>query len=242
MSEIRKLDKPPIKEAVIEFQFQPSLEFEEDSLKEIVEQLKSNYEKHDFIRSKAISFKIGLDQQSKIAPELPTQLQGLLLTDFERDFIVNFQRGRLSISKVKSYSNFEDLTEEAFAIYDALEDYLKGKTISRIAVRYINEISFKNDYKNIFEKPPLSDFHNKIQGLQTFYNQNVFEHSDNEGSVVNLHINLKEKKVVVDIDSFNTILQDSADRVALKEVLSNLRKQKNSIFFDIVSDRFEKEN
>ena len=108
-----------------------------------------------------------------------------------------------------------------------------------MAHRFINEINYQDNYVNLFETSPLVDFHTSIRTISRMYNQSIFEHSETEGSLVNLLLDLKKSQVIIDIDSYNNQIQHSNDINKIVSILENLRNRKNSIFFQIVSEKLE---
>ena len=157
MSKKRKLVKPPIKEAVIELQFQPTLDFDKEDLDKLKTKLSSNYSKADFIETREVSFGLGTNLQSKIV-DSPPKLQGIRFNDTTRGFIVLFLRNRLSVSKLSPYKSFEDLFEETLNMLNSISFLIKNQNISRIGVRYINEIKPNNMTKDTVQKIILKKY------------------------------------------------------------------------------------
>jgi uncharacterized protein (TIGR04255 family) len=237
MSEIRKLDKPPIKEAVIEFQFQPLIDFEKEDLIELYKNVKDNYNEQKFLEQ--LSFRMEPDLSPKMKDDIPPQVIGTILKDESRGFIVQFKRDRLAVSKLKPYYSFDELEKETFIFYSLIKKFIKDKNISRIGVRYINEINYIKEYLDIFEENPLNDYNKSIKEIKRFYNQSIFEHSINESTLLNLVIDKKLKQIVIDIDSYQLKPNKVDDIKKISHVLNILRERKNSIFFKIVSQKIE---
>ncbi len=239
MSAIRNLEKPPIKEAVIEFQFQPLIDLNKEDLIVLYNHVKDKYNEQKFLEQKQVSFNLDPSALPQIKDEIPAFLLGTVIKDKTRGFVVQFKRERLAISKLKPYTNFEEVEDEALLFFNFIKKHLNDIKISRIGVRYINEINYLKDYHKIFDDNPLTYYNNAINGIQRFYNQSIFDHSKNENTILNLVIDTKMKQVIIDIDSYQLKLNQVNDFDEISEVLKRLRKRKNSIFFQIVSNKLE---
>ncbi|MBM2813804.1 MAG: hypothetical protein HW421_566 [Ignavibacteria bacterium] len=238
MSKQRNLYRPPIKEAVIEFQFQPMLNFNKEELLNFQEHLKENYSSSQFLDLKKFTFGVQMDKATEVS-ESQFPFQGIKLEDKTRGFVVHFLKDRLSVSKINSYNNFETLLEEFFKIYSEINNLFKLGNISRIGLRYINEINFPDRFKKYLERTPLV-FKKELSGkIKRTYNQSIFEYSDFEGAILNFIVDLKNKKIIVDTDVFNTSIFNPTELKKVNKILDKMRKIKNDIFFQIVSDKLE---
>jgi uncharacterized protein (TIGR04255 family) len=236
MSKIRKLEKPPIVESVIEFQFQPFLEFDKQKLQNVKNALIKNYINSNFIESKQID--VGLNQNfpPKVI-ESPPQLMGIRLQDDKRGFVIQFLRDRLSLSKIKLYHDFEELLNEFFIIFENTREFIKENKINRIGLRYINEFSYKNDFYRYLESNPFSI--SNSNGILRTYNQSIFGYDDTEGAILNYVLDIKEKKITIDIDVFSLIINDINKINKIRIILEKLRKRKNNLFFSIITKYLE---
>jgi uncharacterized protein (TIGR04255 family) len=238
MSKIRKLKRPPIKEAVIDFQFQPYFDFNETILFELKEKLKENYNKFEFTETQQITFGFIPEKNFEVFNS-PKELNGMVLRDENRGFIFQLSRERLSLSKINSYNNFDELSDEFFMIFNYFNDLIKTKNISRIGVRYINEITPKNISKEkvqeIIHKKYLPDFNN----CNRTFSQIMISDKEYEGAILNLVVDYNSNQIIIDIDCFNTQINTIDNLDTLKKILQNQRKMKNQIFFMIVKNKFE---
>ncbi len=238
MKKNRKLKNPQIKEAVIEFQFQPHLEFDKDFPNAFRDQLNEEYKFRNFQKCKA--FSVSLYEDNVLNTTESTDIfDGIILEDQKRGYVVQLLRDRLSVSKLKPYGNFESLFEEAFKIYKLIQTLLINRNISRIGVRYVNEIEIEYPIKNYLKEASFYLNNLNYGTPERIYQQIIYSNSELEGTILNFVIDNKKKLLIIDIDAYTTQSQNPNDKDSIERVLGNLRSNKNDLFFQIVSDKIE---
>lgn len=238
MSKHKKLNNPPIKEAVIDFQFQPYLNINNDLFEQLKLILSENYSKSEFIYSKTFSFYLDNVNFQNINKNENPDIVGIRFFDNERNFIISLFKDRITISKLPDYHSFEELKCESGLFFNLFQNLLSCININRIGVKYINEIKFKNNINKILK----NKFSPVFENTNKYSMQYIVDNDDNIGSIINITIDNPAQLILIDIDCYENKIINIDDFTPFSNILLNLRKIKNEEFFKIVKSKFEENN
>lgn len=170
---------------------------------------------------------------------------GYLMASADGRQIVQIRLDGFTFSRLKPYETWEALRDEAEALWTRYRQALNQPRVSRIAVRYINRIEIPTpmgDLKDwILTGPDLAPglpqqlagyffrIHMPFEDPSGFVNiiQKIDIPTDSEPNTVPL---------ILDIDAFHPV-EDKTPEQRIWELLEDLRKIKNRVFFDSVTER-----
>lgn len=235
-----KLDKAPIREALIDFRVRFEKNPTRSQFEDIYEQIKSEYPKVDDIHNDSIEIKIG-DGKSPIQ-SFEHSFCGFRCQSADGKFVVQLKNNGFTVSRLAPYHTWDELRSEAFRLWMIFIRTTQPKSVTRVAVRYINRImvSLEDDVVD------LDDFF--LFGVkapdelpQTYLSSLCqLKLADSEsGAVANVNLTTQKIEegvlpVIFDIDVFlgGTHSPESEEQW---KMLESLRELKNRIFFHSIT-------
>ncbi len=172
-----------------------------------------------------------------------SQVVGYLFKSADGKQVVQFRLDGFSFSRLRPYTQWEDVYREARRLWDIFRGHTKPIRVNRLATRYINSIEIpakKFDYDDYFTAapriPPALP-----QVLGHFFTRLVVPFA-NEGAKAIIVQTPSEKPdpvnstVILDIDVYAEGNVAPGDQ-KIDEIFAMLRKVKNEIFFNSVTDK-----
>ena len=135
------LTKAPILEAVIDVKIKILPEQSLDILKNAHDKIKVDYPDIKQRKSRQVKIEMAKDLQQPI--ELKEFIEGYMFTSADGYNMLQFRRNGFTLSRVKNYKTFDSLLEEAIKQWGLYTTTVGDITISRVAVRYINQIRYR---------------------------------------------------------------------------------------------------
>lgn len=231
-----KLKNPPIKEAAFDIRYEVKDKVEIAKLKEFCDGLHENYSEL------ASSYSVGVDVSSipnKI--ESTARKDGFRLLNKNGRFVLLIKEDSFTVILLKPYSSFEDLKNELDTYFNQFRDFFGDVVITRIGLRYVNEICFKleldatiDDYIKIHPVFPSNPF----SGIVGYSVRLLSNSKDDEfRSIIRVNFDPKresddEYRIIFDIDAFKIGEINNLDDVAQK-----LDDYKNKIFFSSIGEK-----
>jgi len=236
------LSSAPITEAVIEIRFLPSISIE--TLKSISYTLKSTLPTAtiETIQEDMISFQVG-GPEIKVGPHA-SQIKSYKLTLNEGKKIIQLSADRFAFSFVGHYSDWNTFSGQALNIWEKLKNAFPVEFITRVGVRFVNNLKLPGRHSNKFIKnlpqaPPGAPI--TVVG---FLSQITLANTEIDAFgrvILGLDRNKAEAKdaplpIIFDIDVFN--LEQTPYKIELlRKKLNNLRGFKNQIFFKSLTEK-----
>jgi uncharacterized protein (TIGR04255 family) len=183
-------------------------------------------------------FEFKFKQKSPDAPQLSShRIRGYRFKTEDGLDIVNFQQNGVNFSRLKPYTRWDSVFNEAERIWNAYRSACQPEEISRIAVRYINRILLPlplDDFSVYFTVPPVA----LPQGLPPLINALLYRVILSEpatGIVTNITQVLDPPEAghapfILDIDAYIARSMDS-DSPDIRSHFFALREMKNRVFF-----------
>ena len=129
------LEHAPIKEAIIDLRLNSNIGIGQlDSLKDSLPEGYSEL-KPTFRQGVHLAFNDGVIETKEQRSQ-----QGYRSDQTERGFVAQFHENGITVSKLPPYTEWSDFKREARTLWDIYKTILGKVELSRIAVRYINEI------------------------------------------------------------------------------------------------------
>jgi uncharacterized protein (TIGR04255 family) len=150
-------EKAPITEALIDIRAELSSELRFEDLQSFKKHVSSDYP-HEETRNLAEGI-------IRFGPSLQASAQqkpwGLMFRNEQNNQVLQVRLDGFTFSRLAPYEDFEHLRDEARRLWDIYRELVRPKGITRVAVRYINQLNLPGarveprDYLNIF--PHVSD-------------------------------------------------------------------------------------
>ncbi len=242
MADRRHLKNAPIREALIDIQFEPQLTI--DALNFFAEAVKSKFDKQAKIWQQPFGSEIVPDGDSKTSSE--QAVIGIRFDSEELGHVVQVRVNGFTFSKLAPYKDWEEVK---LAAQEAWRDFVKFSrpaTINRVAVRYINALEIPlplTDFSEYFTASPQVP-KELPQGLTAFLQRVVMVDPKTE-SVAVVTQALEESQsatqsnaitIFLDINSFQ-VKQIDPSSDELWATFDVLRDFKNAIFFEHITER-----
>jgi uncharacterized protein (TIGR04255 family) len=237
----RHYDHAPITEAVIDIQVELSAEFELSRLEEFQKAVAEQYP-----AKKKQLHQVQLEWQfapGKSEPPHGTQaVLGYMLHSADGRQIIQVRKNGFTFSRLTPYETWERMRDEAKRLWDLYRRRVEPTRITRVAVRYINQINIPlplrdfADYLNISPQLPagmdqsLSNYLVRLEQPQ----EDIGAHLVLTTTMVPPTVS-DICPVVLDIDVFGQSL-DLTDDKMIWELLELLRLRKNAVFEACITD------
>ena len=238
MAKIRLLEKAPIIEAIVDIRVKPSTDQNLSNLLSIHSSISEKYpQKRDRVRMQ------GHFDVTKREIESSSTVDGYIFTSEDNKQVVQSRMDGFSFSRLKPYECWENLRDEALHLWKIYLNAVNPVGVSRVALRYINKLEFPAPVKKISEyltSPPTVP--RPFREMQAgFFSRNVIRNTKMDNIAIITQaldpaINRTFFVVVLDIDVFKR-KDFSVSGSKYRDVLEELRKFKNDVFFNSVTER-----
>ncbi len=242
MATPRHLNKAPIREALIDIQFEPQISLA--TLREFVDAVNQKFDRQANIWQQSFGIEFAKEGDSKSSSE--QSVLGWRLDSDERGLVVQARINGFSISKLAPYKDWKEIKAAAKEIWEQFVRITKPTTVSRVAVRYINALEIPlpiadfSDYLTASPQVPTA-----LPQALTAFLQRVIMVDPKTRCVAAVTQALEEPQagtqlgaitIFLDIDCF-TVKVIAPDTEELWETLDDLRDYKNTIFFEHITER-----
>ena len=239
----RQLARAPIREALIDIQFEPPLPIE--LIDRFVSSVESSFSKKTDIWEAQFGLILGNPSPT---PHSMQKAIGRRLDSADGLYVLQCRSTGFTLSRLTPYGKWSDLRDEAFRLWSALARAVDSLTVTRIAVRYINQIAIPvpfGDFNEYLTCPPqLPD--DVPQALSEFLVRVVIPDPSTrcvsivtqalEGQPVETSTGASIA-VLLDIDVFREGRLESAEMEQIWEGVDELRAQKNRLFFAHITEK-----
>ena len=237
------LTKAPIVEAVIDLRVNLPAEFKLDAFHPLRSKLSNDYP--GFEEQQIIEQMI--KQEAGRAAEVSTRLSGThghRLISKDGKNIVQFRRDGFTFSRLTPYTKWEDVFAETWRLWGMYAEAAKPIEVVRIAVRYINRMSFPLPFSNPAEylKAPPVTAEGWPSEMSAFLSRVVMHEPAND-----IDVNVIQAlepvapgqttvAVIFDIDAYQEVTLGPGD-VTIPERFAKLREMKNRVFFNGLTEK-----
>lgn len=232
------LRNAPIVEAVIDFRVVRQEQVSAEMFADLCQSIGEQYKKTGSIQ--AIEATFGVVHGKPLgASHTQTDLGFRYQTATE---IAQFRVDGFTFSKTAPYTTWGEVSAEAFRLWKIYVNVAKPRQVSRIAVRYINQMQLPTvkDLGEYLTAPPLLS--EPIPQLIRDYltRVNVRDDSRNVSAVIvqalEPQIDPNTISLLLDIDAFREV-NEAPEDPGLISVFEQLRELKNEIFFASINEK-----
>lgn len=243
MARVRHLRNAPITEAVVDFRFSLPSGFRADRLREARERLANDY-------PQTVEHK-GMEARFEFEGSLPKEprtrdlgFQGISLKTTDQKNVAQFRVNGFTFNRLRPYTRWEEILPEALRLWAVYVDLANPQTVTRVALRYINNMSLPSpgvepdDYIVTGPRLPPS----VPQNLSSFASRVVMEYPEprmtaNVVQALEVGVRTPAPSLLFDIDVYRTG-DFEVNATAMEQILGQLRRYKNDIFFGSLTERF----
>jgi uncharacterized protein (TIGR04255 family) len=246
MSSYPKLSKPPIAEAVIEFQVRVPENIDISKFKAFQDKLSDRFPYSSEIRF--IQAQVQIHPSSENTKTIGDTIIGLRLESADRRTVVQSTIRALGVSQLAPYDSWETLRARAEELWPVYCDIVGPMAVTRLGVRYINRIVVSGDGDELVDFDKILTAGPRIpsrmpQELTEFF-QRVVIPLPNERATLVITQALEAPQmlgapgqvvVLLDVDAFSDEPHDDVNSVEVWETLERLRQSKNMAFFSSIT-------
>lgn len=245
MARHRQLSNAPVREALIDFRFEPAVTL--DLIDQFVEQIGAGYGQKSDLWEAVFGLSNNEGGMSALNTG-PTAIGRRLTSVGERTFVVQPRIAGFTLSRLFPYGKWQELKEEAHRLWEQFSRICGPITVTRIAVRYINEIVLPlpfDDFAEFLTCPPqvppalpqsISGFLSRVTipdvnaGCVSVVTQ-MLEGVPSPGSTG------ASVTVILDVDVSRECKIAPERSHQIWECLDVLRDEKNSMFFEHITEK-----
>ena len=233
---------PPITEALIDIRVQLPGNVSLADLENLHTQIKHGYP--DKKTRNRWEGTLELKGEKEPLKTIRSQIDGYLFSTPDGKQVAQYRLDGFTFSRLRPYSQWEDVYREAARLWDIYRTETKPLLVTRLAVRYINSIEIPSksfDYDDYFTAAPKIP-QGLPQLLQHFFTRLVIPFPE-QGAVAIVMQTPSDKQdpvnsaTLLDIDVFAEVKNLSAEDARIDEIFGNLRKIKNDVFFNSITEK-----
>jgi len=235
------LKNAPIIEALIDIRVKLDPSFEVGKILSIYDKIKDNYPEKQKQQISQVIF--GIEEKNQEKSSI-TKINGFRFISEDKKQILQARLDGFTFSRLKPYKSWDELKKEAKKLWDLYKKTAKPLAITRVAVRYINNLNIQMPIKNFGDyltaPPTVPD---KLpQGVSSFLTRIVIQEPDIKADAIitqSLEQIITDKApIMLDIDVFK-YNPNGIDEKDAWEILEKLRNFKNKIFFESITKKFK---
>ncbi|MFQ5754325.1 MAG: TIGR04255 family protein, partial [bacterium] len=182
---------------------------------------------------------------------LSAKINGYRYVYDDKKQIVQTRLDGFTLSRLQPYIKWEQLRDEAQRLWRFYAEITSPESITRVAVRYINNLKIPmpiKDFGDFLTAPPIVP-EGLPQGVSSFLSRIVInEPSIDANAIITqaleaieaiIDTKVKVLPVILDIDVFKQKQKQSFEEHEIWETLEKLRHFKNEIFFKSITDKLK---
>jgi uncharacterized protein (TIGR04255 family) len=244
MANPRLLNRPPVREAIIDISIIPQLPSDRSLFEPLIEMLKEEFSVAEQRRSFSGGFEIAPETGFVQKPTMD-EFYGYVFKTEDNLKVAQFRIDGFTLNKLAPYKDWEEVFPKALELWRIYVNQLKPQKISRLGVRYVNEVRLPLAVKNIGDfltRPPLIPNELAKNPLVNYFLDRLgFFDSD-----LRVNVNLTQAyegvfneegvSIILDIDSYTDENVSPSDFERLREIFGRLRELKNQVFFGSITE------
>lgn len=240
MAEIRHLSNAPIREAIIDIQFEPLADIE--AVDHFAASFASASDKVSDLWTSTLELKMEPNgvRQSQVGSRIGKRVD---LEDGKH--VVQFRTAGFTFSRLYPYESWEVMSDKALNFWHRYFEAMKPTVISRVATRYINSIQLPlpiDDFSGYFVYAPEVPS-SLPQSISSFFSRVVIADpaTSDVTNVTQMLEGLSPDQssltVLLDIDATYPQPLPTSDASQITTILNRLRDTKNKAFFGFLEEK-----
>jgi uncharacterized protein (TIGR04255 family) len=234
-----KYERAPITEALIDIRVQIPEGLDTVALERVHDRVKDQYPN----KRRKFSIEGRISARQEVGASASQKLLGFAFVSEDAKQVFQARLDGFTFSRLWPYGTWNELRDEAQRLWGIYKTATNPLKITRVAVRYINQIDIPQsqiDYKDYFRtSPEVSP--DLPQGLSAFFMQLQFPQEDFGGVLVLTQTAIPPSgpsttSVLLDLDAFKDGTDITSDDEAWA-VLETLRNCKNKFFEACITDK-----
>jgi len=238
------LKNAPIKEALVDIRVKSPRSANLEQLASLADSLKDKYPTKQ--KRTVWSGKLNFNQEKGITPTtIQHGVDGFICTSKNKKSVLQFRLDGFTYSVLKPYKEWNEFRKDAEEYWGKYRELYSSLEISRIAVRYINEIKIPQPIKSLndyFEAPPEVP-KGLPQSLAGYFCRYNLPFDEQHCVAIVTHatqtpVDTEYFPFLLDIDVFKSADIDSTEK-QLWSIIEEFRVVKNDIFFKSLKKKTE---
>ena len=236
----RNLANAPITEAIIDFRVKHTQGFQVEKFLTLKAELASEFpiiEPRTIVEG-AFEIKVG----ERIEAKKREELQGYWFKSTDGLSIAQFRSDGFTFNRLRPYTSWEEIFPKAWRLWQFYAGTGAAEFVTRIATRFVNRLTFRtpvSDLSTYLTAPPRGPegISANIAGFLTRVVIEVAEKglTSNITQALEKGVDPSSITVILDIDAYRQKQFDVEDK-SLFETFDGLRKLKNDIFFNSITE------
>ncbi len=241
--EVQLLSTAPIREAILQIRFDAIEDVDLEKLSAIRESLPKDFSDFTKNRTAQLSFNLTVGDD-KAESQAVHSLAGYSARTADGKFNAIFRSEDFTFSMLQPYSSWQDFRERALNIWKIYKSHLPPIEFSRVALRYINELSIpieneEFDFETYLVMPPKLP--EKLgETIDSYFSRIVIPFPEHHTKVVaiNSFDSIVDNcvKIILDNDAFRTEVSEFSDS-DVWEFFDSLRLIKDTVFFRSLTNK-----
>lgn len=230
------LKNSPLVEAVCEFLFDPESEWDWTVPGRLFEKIGEEFSERAEVHRLGVTVQ-QLSRKNTQPPVIESGPERIQLKRSDGSAMVQAGPRQLIINHLRPYQNWDIFCKLISRIYSAYLNVIKSGQISRLGLRYINQIDlagFSSDWKKIISIWP--SFPNKLKrDVATFFQRYELKHDKPEGLLIHqtgLIQSDDKSMVVLDLDFISTAVSELVEKDKVTEWLNQAHDRVEESFID----------
>jgi len=241
MAKYRHLNNAPIVEAIIDFRVKLASNFDVTGFASLKETLHVDYPRVQEPREFIAGVQFAGTQVQQVLED--KGLRGYFFRSADEKNVVQFRKDGFTFSRLKPYTEWEAVLGEAKRLWDLYRAASSPELVTRIALRYINQLSIPLPIKGFADyltaPPTLPE--TLPQGLSQFMTRMVVCDAAtdiwaNITQALPPSTKPNEVTIILDIDVYKQ-RESGFEESNIWPMFEQLRTLKNQIFFDSISEK-----
>ncbi len=235
------LKKAPITEALIDIRVKLPSDFDVKNISAIYESIKNQYPETQERKISKVKFE---PKAEEIVKSSRPEIDGYRYFSSDKKQIMQARLDGFTFSRLHPYIKWEELRNEAHRLWQFYKDITSPESITRVALRYINNLKIPmpiKDFGDYLTAPPTVS-EGLPQVVSSFLTRVVI-HEPSVGANAIITQALEQivtdvAPIILDIDVFKLEPRGIEEKDAW-EIIEKLRHFKNKVFFSSITDNLK---
>lgn len=238
MTEYPILKNAPITEALIDIRVKLPSKFEAEKIRSIYDSIKTLYPEEQEQKVSEVKLE---PKAGGLVKSSGAKIHGYRYISSDKKQILQTRLDGFTFSRLHPYIKWEDLRDEAFKLWELYKDITSPESITRVAVRYINNLNIPmpiRDFEDYLTAPPIvpSELPQRISSFLTRFV--IPDPSIGANAIITQaleQLDTDTAPIILDIDVFKFQPKGIEEKDAW-ETIEKLRHFKNKVFFNSITD------